>query len=123
MFDEEPEGLKALVYYIWSELGSLSQEKDYENNLKYTGDAEIVHQKKDQTDEKTYSGQVNDEEIPHGFGRKYLRGAIYEGQFVNGEKDGWGRVIYANGTYYVGFFKNDMIDGKGKMAVCKLNMG
>ena len=45
---------------------------------------------------------MNDEELPHGFGRKYLRGAIYEGQFLNGEKDGWGRVIYANGSYYVG---------------------
>jgi len=60
---------------------------------------------------------------PHGFGRKYLRGAIYEGQFEEGAKDGWGRLIYANGTYYVGYFKDDMMDGIGRLACCTLRMG
>jgi hypothetical protein len=45
-----------------------------------------------------------------------LLGAIYEGQFENGEKDGWGRLIYANGSYYVGYFKDDMMDGIGRFA-------
>lgn len=51
-----------------------------------------------------------------------MRGAIYEGQFSQGVKEGWGRLILANATYYVGYFKNDMPDGLGQMAICYVSM-
>jgi len=40
----------------------------------------------------------------------------------NGEKDGWGRLIQANGTYYEGNFQDNMFDGKGKLSILNLRM-
>lgn len=93
LFDEEPEGLRPLVKYIWDQLGSIADYKDYEKNLKYADDSEITYKKNNETEATIYAGQVNEDGKPHGFGRKYLRGAIYEGQFEDGERDGWGRLI------------------------------
>jgi hypothetical protein len=42
--------------------------------------------------------------------------------FENGEKDGFGRLISCNGTYYVGYFKDDMFDGYGELSCCNLSM-
>lgn len=49
-------------------------------------------------------------------------GAIYEGQFENGVKDGWGRLIQSNGCYYIGYFQDDMFNGPGRLAVCNLGL-
>ena len=39
----------------------------------------------------------------HGFGREVRdNGRIYEGQFKDGKFDGFGRIIYNLGNYYVG---------------------
>lgn len=45
------------------------------------------------------------------------RGCFYEGSWVNGEKEGIGRMQYSNGNVYVGSFKNGVKSGKG----CVLN--
>ena len=58
-----------------------------------------------------YEGQFNDKNQRHGWGRLATKAVIYEGAWENGEKDGWGRMIQANGTYYEGYFKDDMFDG------------
>lgn len=34
-------------------------------------------------------------------------GSMYEGYFVKGKANGHGRMIYANGDYYVGEWLND----------------
>lgn len=39
---------------------------------------------------------------------------IYEGQFANGEKNGYGREFYADGSYYIGMWKKHEWNGKGK---------
>ena len=39
----------------------------------------------------------------------------YDGEFKNGNKDGFGKEIYLNGEYYLGYFKNNLKNGKGKL--------
>ena len=39
---------------------------------------------------------------------------IYEGEFNNGKIDGYGRMIYFDGSYYEGYFKNGVKNGWGK---------
>ena len=55
--------------------------------------------------------------IKHGKGKIYYSdGNIkYEGEFVNGKKEGRGKLIFVNGEYYIGQFSNNKLNGKGKM--------
>lgn len=45
----------------------------------------------------------------------YDNGDIYEGELVDGKRNGKGKMEYANGDIYEGLFKNDLKAGKGKM--------
>jgi hypothetical protein len=63
-----------------------------------------------------YSGQINDVDKMHGVGRSldFTSGNIYEGEFVNGVMEGFGRLIYGNSKihkYYVGMFETGFRDG------------
>lgn len=40
---------------------------------------------------------------------------MYEGQYKNDKKDGYGLFVWASGNTYRGQFKNDERDGKGEM--------
>ena len=53
--------------------------------------------------------------LPHGVGKIYngYRNLIYEGEMINGKKEGYGKRYYDNG-YYIGQFSNDLKSGKGK---------
>jgi hypothetical protein len=52
-----------------------------------------------------YSGQVsNDYNYPYGVGRAICPFKIVEGQFVDDELNGFGRIIWASGAYYTGWF-------------------
>ena len=44
-----------------------------------------------------------------------LNGDYYKGDFVNGQKEGNGVMIYKNGTKYEGTFKNNKHEGFGKL--------
>lgn len=114
MFDEIPKDLKGMAAFVWDELGSITSHKEFEKNLQYADDSSI--EEKSKGDVQWYIGQCKDGK-PHGFGRKITRGNIYEGFFENGEKDGWGRLICASGTYYIGYFQDDMFHGDGKLHV------
>ena len=46
---------------------------------------------------------------------EYRTGDMYEGESNNGEKDGFGRYIWANGDIFIGFWKNGIPDGEGKL--------
>ena len=43
----------------------------------------------------------------------YADGSKYEGQFTNGNLEGWGTWFYPDGDKYVGTFKNNYSHGKG----------
>ena len=63
----------------------------------------------------------------HGIGRKlgYLckdgaQFGVYEGQFVNGWQKGYGREIFIDGSYYIGFFGGEGYINGGKHGQGKL---
>ena len=43
-----------------------------------------------------------------------LDNGLYEGQFENGDYNGFGRYIHKYGQYYVGWFQNGKMHGYGK---------
>ena len=52
----------------------------------------------------------------NGYGKYiYTNGNIYEGNFEENKINGYGKIIYSNGNIYEGFFKEDKMDGIGKM--------
>ena len=55
-----------------------------------------------------HSGKV------HGVGKE-INNTIYEGQFVNEDYNGYGRLIYSNGIYYIGNWLNGQRSGYGKL--------
>jgi len=51
-----------------------------------------------------------------GKGVLYLKsGKKYEGNFINGELNGWCRFINSNGVCYEGLFTSGILDGKGEI--------
>jgi hypothetical protein len=49
----------------------------------------------------------------NGIGRANYKDIIYEGQFVQDKWHGYGRAIFKDGSYHVGFWENDKKCGKG----------
>ena len=61
-----------------------------------------------------YKGETNEDEEAHGFGQDLYKDKIFEGTFKNQYLNGFGRVIYDNGTCELGIFKKDKLHGYGK---------
>ena len=40
---------------------------------------------------------------------------MYEGDFINGKREGNGEFNWVNGEYYIGQFKNDLPNEKGAL--------
>ena len=91
-----------------------------------------------------YEGEINDENMRHGFGtlitphyklkgtwrnneftgwgRKSMRnGDVFEGKFVNGELNGKGIFKSKDNNIYIGDFVKSMRNGKGELTTDKLN--
>ena len=50
----------------------------------------------------------------HGIGTfKWRDDSEYEGSYVNGQKEGYGKFIYQSGKIYKGFWKEGKQDGTG----------
>ena len=45
----------------------------------------------------------------------YKNGDVYEGEWKNGKKHGYGIITYSNGTEYEGEWKNGKMNGQGKL--------
>ena len=39
----------------------------------------------------------------------------YTGEWLNGKREGFGKIIFKNGTSYEGDWKNDLREGHGKI--------
>ena len=57
------------------------------------------------------------DDLPNGKGTEYYKnGNIkYEGDYINGKREGNGKFIDEDGNYYIGQFKNDLRNGIGKV--------
>ena len=64
-----------------------------------------------------YEGQTNAQGKPHGRGKLVLDflGCTYEGEFVNGEMTGRGKMVWDTEAVYNGYFENGMRHGYGEM--------
>ena len=40
---------------------------------------------------------------------------MYDGEYIDGKREGKGKFICENGDYYVGEFKDNEFNGKGKL--------
>ena len=48
----------------------------------------------------------------------YVNDDIYEGEFKDGQRNGYGKMICLNGDIMEGYFHNDKLNGLGKI-ICK----
>ena len=61
-----------------------------------------------------YTGMLNKKKQPDGIGRfvskdKIFAGSIFECQFKEGEVEGFCRMIWSDGAYRIGTFKEDWV--------------
>lgn len=62
----------------------------------------------------TYQGQFKNGQRC-GYGRSvYIDGSIYEGMWKDGQRDGRGIFMFADGEFYLGSFIKDKANGRGK---------
>ena len=62
----------------------------------------------------TYTGEVNEQGLPHGKGKFTSKNSegekwTYEGEFKNGHFDGEGKTTWKSGTVEIGTYKDDVI--------------
>lgn len=62
---------------------------------------------------ETYYGEYKDGK-KDGFGKLIASEGVYEGEFKDGKKHGKGKMTYTDGGTYEGEWKDDLWNGKGK---------
>mmetsp|Transcript_12893 Transcript_12893/g.19975 ORF Transcript_12893/g.19975 Transcript_12893/m.19975 type:complete len:216 (-) Transcript_12893:20-667(-) len=114
----EPKSLKAEALTRWRNLGPVSL---MEILRKSSNDNPIVFERKVGASDKSFNfdifGQLVETKSGNqitGIGRANYRNILYEGQLVNDSWDGFGRAIYSDGRYHVGYWKKDRRNGYGK---------
>ena len=45
----------------------------------------------------------------------FFKNQIYEGDFIYGQAKGNGRIIYSDGSYYIGKFSQNQKNGQGEL--------
>ena len=63
-----------------------------------------------------HTTQVNGKEIKEtDFGKEYYNNDYirYEGKYQNDQKEGYGKYVIYDGSYYIGEWKDDIINGIG----------
>ena len=62
-----------------------------------------------------YEGETNPQGLWHGQGKvTYVDGSSYDGQWVEGQRQGRGVLNLRNGDVYTGFFDRDELHGSGE---------
>ena len=71
-----------------------------------------------------YEGELNNRDERHGFGiYKVVFGGRYEGNWENGQRNGYGKFFHKSGScIYDGNWKNGVYDGKGILKDRKGNL-
>lgn len=65
-------------------------------------------------DSGLYEGEINESELPNGYGKLIKSDCIVEGLWANGELNGKSRIVTENHEVFIGDFKNDLKDGYGE---------
>ncbi|CAG9328113.1 unnamed protein product [Blepharisma stoltei] len=60
----------------------------------------------------SYEGYIEDG-MPHGDGVETTEEYTYNGNFIRGEKDGYGELFWKDGSWYKGMFNIQKIEGEG----------
>jgi len=101
----------SLIYFLATSSAARNIAPRAENNKKI--------QIKEYPDNSVYKGNLINNEIRHGQGTMtYRYGSTFTGTYVNDRKNGFGTFTYSGkyqGKVYAGNWKNDNIDGQGKM--------
>ena len=81
---------------------------EFDNNLP-NGHGEIIYL----DDQTNYEGNIING-IKDGFGKlKFKDGTIYEGEFKDDKYNGKGKIIYSDNSEYEGEFHNNLKEGQG----------
>ena len=105
MLAKEPSDLTPEAMTTWRKIGALTiedfEEKGIKENICF--DALSFKMKKFPFTKKPHIGQADIHSgEKNGIVRAYTAiGGMFEGQFINGKKYGYGREIYADGSYMV----------------------
>jgi hypothetical protein len=68
----------------------------------------------------TYKGQfINGKKSGKGKMENFGRKSVYEGEFNNDMKEGYGIEKFNDGTVYKGYYKNNLKHGKGELSLKK----
>ena len=75
----------------------------------------IIHDQilKNPEKNEVYSGDINNEEQKHGFGKLITPTFVRIGNWKNDKFHGWGREVRNDGKIFEGKFVNDILNGKG----------
>lgn len=123
MLQEEPavdqlRDKQMIVLKRWKEFGPLNL-SDIHSKSAINMSSQLHYEEK-QYDNGLYQGQFNAQKVQNGIGRMLYNqnsnceGYFYEGQQLNGKKNGYGRSIHSSGKYYIGMWKGGERDGYGK---------
>ena len=90
-------------------IGLLSYRGDYKND-KFYGKGILSF-----NNELDYVGDIQEDILFHGVGmlEYHNEGAYYVGQLSNGKREGFGKLIYRNGDFYEGEWKDGIFHGEG----------
>ena len=96
VFEDLPASTDSSVRNLWKSKPNFDFEKyvDQGKIKKPFSDGHSVHLVMNLAWEGgSYSGMANSTGVPHGLGQLVKCGSIYEGEFTNGEKTGFSRLI------------------------------
>ena len=80
----------------------------------FTGSGKAVYENRDE-----YDGEFIDGERDGKGAYKYANGTKYEGEWKDGKPNGQGTLTYPNGNKYDGEWSNDVKDGYGVLQVAQ----
>lgn len=105
-----PAVLAALVKR-WQDIGPLAFQ-DAVTRKRLTLNENLALQNKTLNTTSSYRGQTIQVKPNPYIGRVVSEG-IYEGNFIDGLLDGFGRIIYKNEDFYIGYLKDGLPSGLG----------
>ena len=101
-----------IINSIYIKYKNENNEKEKENNKEIN-----INEQNENFDkiEYIYKGEMTKEKIPNGFGIKIFNNGIKQtGNFIKGNFTGWNELIDKEGNIYRGYFKNEILNGKGE---------